>query len=56
MIAWMKASWFVLLLGMVVIAVSLLLLWDFLVVNLTRGGAQAPVISSPALKKPALRY
>jgi hypothetical protein len=45
-ITWLKASWFVVLLGTVVIAVSLLLLWDFLVINLTRSGSMQTSVMS----------
>jgi hypothetical protein len=45
---WLKASWFVVLLGTIVVGVSLLLLWDFLVINLTRSGSlQTSALSRP---------
>jgi hypothetical protein len=46
-ITWLKISSFVVLLGAIVIALSLLLLWDMIMVNLTRSGSvQAPMMSN----------
>jgi hypothetical protein len=44
MAIWLKTLWVVVLLGTIVVAVSLLLLWDFLVINLVRSGS----VQSPA--------